>query len=176
MTSRRSLSAIYESPFNVGSKLNYKMMKMKMLRYIRPRLYVKKGRFFMPWLYIMDTCTPCTHHEHMCSVHCTQPERMCSSGWNPRDRKESRSHRIYSKKRINHTIIIKRRLILSLHRPVVLWSWCSCWSARQDTCANCANINTQIQMYVGMYMDKIHEDVLRKGENCMSQQGVAAGL
>ena len=48
VTSHRSLSAIYESPFNVGFKFYYKMMKVKMLRYIRPRLYVKKGRFFWP--------------------------------------------------------------------------------------------------------------------------------
>ena len=47
-TSRRSLSAIYESPFNVGFEFNYKMIKMKTLRYIWPQLYVKKGRFFMP--------------------------------------------------------------------------------------------------------------------------------
>ena len=38
-TSHRSMSAIYESPFNVGFKFNYKMIKMKPLRFIRPPLY-----------------------------------------------------------------------------------------------------------------------------------------
>ena len=38
-TSHRSMSAIYESPFNVGFKFNYKMMKMKTGRFLCPRVY-----------------------------------------------------------------------------------------------------------------------------------------
>ena len=77
-TSHRSMSAIYESPFNVVFKFNYKMMKTKTLHYIRPRLYVKKGRFFC------RDCTSWTHAHHVhtmniCAVYIVHNPNECAA-------------------------------------------------------------------------------------------------